>query len=171
MVEVTSAERGFFLLAGGDVLEVRAARNMDGETVKEQQLKFCGGIAGDVIDSRKPLCSDNAMDDRRFRDLETVKELNLKSVLCVPLVGEDSVLGAIYVDNRFDEGAFTSNHLRWLEIVAHQATVAIRNAQLFDENTSRAEVLEQTQLRLERANTQLEAVSYTHLTLPTILLV
>ena len=156
VVEVTSAERGFFLLAGGDVLEVRAARNMDGETVKEPQLKFCGGIAGDVIDSRKPLCSDNAMDDRRFRDLETVKELNLKSVLCVPLVGEDSVLGAIYVDNRFDEGAFTSNHLRWLEMVAHQATVAIRNAQLFDENTSRAEVLEQTQLRLERANTQLE---------------
>ena len=156
VVEVTGAERGFFLLAGGDVLEVRAARNMDGETVKDPQLKFCGGIAEDVIESMKPLCSDNAMDDRRFRDLETVKELNLKSVLCVPLVGEGSVLGAIYVDNRFDEGAFTGNHLRWLEMVAHQAAVAIRNAQLFDENTSRAEVLEQTQLRLERANAQLE---------------
>ena len=156
VVEVTSAERGFFLLAGEKELEVRAARNMDGETVKDPQLKFCRGIAEDVIDSRKPLCSDNAMNDRRFRDLETVKELNLKSVLCVPLANDDAVLGAIYVDNRFDENAFTSNHLRWLEMVAHQAAVAIRNAQLFDENISRSEVLEQTQRSLERANAQLE---------------
>jgi len=41
-------------------------------------------------------------------------------------------------------------------MVAHQAAVAVRNAQLFDENNSRAEALEQTQLRLERANAQLE---------------
>ena len=95
VVEVTSAERGFFLLAGEKELEVRAARNMDGETVKDPQLKFCRGIAEDVIDSRKPMCSDNAMNDRRFRDLATGKELNLKSVLCVPLANDDSVLGAI----------------------------------------------------------------------------
>ena len=156
VVEVTSAERGFFLLVGDKELDVRAARNMDGETVKDPQLKFCGGIAEDVIESRKPMCSDNAMDDRRFRDLQMVKELNLKSVLCVPLINEDAVLGAIYLDNRFDENSFTSNHLRWLEMVAHQAAVAIRNAQLFDENRSRSEALEQAQRSLERANAQLE---------------
>lgn len=156
VVEVTSAERGFFLLADGEELEVRAARNMDGEAVKDAQLKFCKAIAEDVITSRKPISSDDAMNDRRLRDIEAVKELNLKSVLCVPVSNGDSVLGAIYLDNRFDENAFTGNHLRWLEMVAHQASVAVSNAHLFSENRQRSEDLEQAQRRLERANTQLE---------------
>ena len=156
VVEVTSAERGFFLLVNDEELEVRAARNMDGEAVKDAQLKFCKGIAEDTITSRKPISSDDAMNDRRLRDIEAVKELNLKSVLCVPVSSGDSALGAIYLDNRFDENAFTGNHLRWLEMVAHQASVAICNAHLFTENCRRSEDLEQAQRRLEQANTQLE---------------
>ncbi|MFP6738138.1 MAG: FHA domain-containing protein, partial [Planctomycetota bacterium] len=73
VVEVTSAERGFFLLVSDDELEVRAARNMDGEAVKDAQLKSCKGIAEDAITSRKPIISDDAMNDRRLRDIEAVK--------------------------------------------------------------------------------------------------
>ena len=51
------------------------------------------------------------------------------------------------------EGVLT---LGWLEMVAHQASVAICNAHLFTENCRRSEDLEQAQRRLERANAQLE---------------
>jgi transcriptional regulator with GAF, ATPase, and Fis domain len=156
VVEVTNAERGFLVLAEGEGLEVKAARNMDREDVREPEFKFCRGIAEDVVRSSRPVRSDNAVGDRRFKGLSSVKKLDLKSVLCVPISAGEVVLGAIYIDNRFDEGAFNKSHLRWLELVSHQAAGAIRNARLFEENRGRQKQLEEAQGRLERVNLELE---------------
>ena len=81
--------------------------------------------------------------------------VTMKSVLCLPVCSGDRVLGSIYVDNRFQAAAFTDNHLRWLEILAGQTAVAIRNAQLFEENRDRNRDLEIAQGRLERLNLEL----------------
>ena len=156
VVEVTGAERGFLLLGEGDELEVKAARNMDREDVRDPEFKFCRGIAEDVVRSSRAVRSANAVEDRRFGGLASVKQLHLKSVLCLPISTGDVVLGAIYVDNRFDEGAFNESHQRWLEVVCHQAAVAIRNARLFEENRRRQKQLEEAQARLERSNLELE---------------
>jgi len=156
VVEVTNAERGFLILSGDESFEVEAARNMDREDVREPEFKLCRGIAEDVLGSRGPVLTDNAVVDRRFKGLPGINKLNLKSVLCVPISTGGKVVGAIYVDNRFDEGAFNKSHLRWLELVSHQAAVAIRNARLFEENRDRQKQLEEAQGRLERVNLDLE---------------
>jgi transcriptional regulator with GAF, ATPase, and Fis domain len=69
---------------------------------------------------------------------------------------DPGVIGVIYVDNRFEPSGFTENHLRWLEILSHQAAVAIQNARLFEENRRRQEELEEARARLERSNLELE---------------
>ncbi|MGH9361969.1 MAG: sigma 54-interacting transcriptional regulator, partial [Thermoanaerobaculia bacterium] len=69
---------------------------------------------------------------------------------------DSGVIGVIYVDNRFQENGFTENHLRWLEILANQAAVAIQNARLFEENKKREKELMEAQGRLERLNLDLE---------------
>jgi serine/threonine-protein kinase PknK len=156
VVEVTGAERGFLVLAGGGDLEIRVARTMDREPIRDPGLKLCTRIAEEVIQNGAPILSGNASSDRRLQALEAVRELNLKSVLCVPVRTGEVAVGAIYTDNRFDEGTFTQNHLRWLEIVADQAAVAIRNARLFEENRARQKKLEEAQSCLERVNLDLE---------------
>jgi transcriptional regulator with GAF, ATPase, and Fis domain len=141
---------------GRDDLHIKAARNMDREPVKAPEYKLCRSIAKSVLDSGRPLRADDALKDRRFQGLTPDQHLNMKSVLCVPVRSGDHVLGAIYVDNRFKTGAFTENHLRWLEILAHQIAVAIRNAQMFDDLRTRSKELEDARSRLERMNLDLE---------------
>ena len=139
-----------------DSFRVKAARNMDREPVKDAELKVSRSIARSVLELGKPVRSDDVSTDRRFQGLGAGQETGMSSVLCVPVRSGDKVLGAIYVDNRFEPNAFTDNHLRWLEILADQVAVAIRNAQLFEELRSRSKELEDARLRLERLNLDLE---------------
>ena len=156
VVEVTGGERGFLLLLGEDELRVEAARNMDREDVKDPEYKVSHSIAKSVIESGTREHASDVSQDKRFRSYQDKQPLAMKSVLCVPVRAGDRIVGAIYVDNRFQAGSFTDNHLRWLEILADQTAVAIRNARLFEENRDRNRDLEQAQGRLERLNLELE---------------
>ncbi|MCZ6796307.1 MAG: sigma 54-interacting transcriptional regulator [Planctomycetota bacterium] len=156
VVEVTGAERGMLLLVNGSKREIRAARNMDREVIRDPETKFSMETAAEVVSSGVPVLCQNAAKEPRFRNDATIKRLGLKSLLCVSIRTGDVPLGAIYVDNRFDEGAFTENHRRWLEIVGDQAAVAIRNARLFDENRLRENQLQTAQNTLEKHNFELQ---------------
>jgi transcriptional regulator with GAF, ATPase, and Fis domain len=156
VVEVTAGERGFLLLLGENELRVEAARNMDREDVKDPEYKVSHSIAKSVIESGTPEHASDVSQDKRFLSYQDKQPLSMKSVLCVPVRTGDRIVGAIYVDNRFQAGAFTDHHLRWLEILADQTAVAIRNARLFEENRDRNRDLEQAQGRLERLNLELE---------------
>ncbi|MBN1443345.1 MAG: sigma 54-interacting transcriptional regulator [Planctomycetes bacterium] len=156
VVEVTGAERGFLLLLAGADLEIKAARNADREAVRDPGVKFSHRLASMVVKSGRPFRTDDVGQEPLAKEKDEIESLGLKSVLCVPIRSEGVALGAIYVENRFDTGAFTSNHLRWLEIVADQAAVSIRNAQLFEENRKRQKELEEAQGALEKLNSELE---------------
>jgi transcriptional regulator with GAF, ATPase, and Fis domain/pSer/pThr/pTyr-binding forkhead associated (FHA) protein len=141
---------------GRDELHIKAARNMDREPVKAPELKLCRAIARMVLDTGKVFRSDDALKDKRIQNLDVDVSTGMKSVLCAPVRSGDRNIGVIYIDNRFKLAAFSENHLRWLEIVAHQAAVAIRNAQMFDDLRLRSRELEDARSRLERSNIDLE---------------
>ncbi len=138
-------------------LHFKAARNMDREPVKAPEFKVCRAIARGVLESGRAFRTDDAGKDRRFQGMANDQSLNMRAVLCVPVRSGDRIVGVIYVDNRFKIGAFTENHLRWLEILAHQVAVAIRNAQNFEELRERTKELEEARTRLERLNLDLES--------------
>ena len=156
VIEVTGAERGFLLVMDDKEFKVKAARNMDREQVKDPEFKVSYSIATSVLESGRPVRSDDVLDEKRFRELRKEKHLKIRSCLCVPVRIEERNIGAIYVDHRFESGAFTENHLRWLEILANQVAVAVRNAQLFDDLRGRSGELEKAQSHLEKLNLDLE---------------
>ena len=156
VIEVTGAERGILLLVEGKEFRIKAARNMDKEEVRDPEVKVSYSIATNVLQSGKPVRSDDVLKDRRFRSVQKEKHLRLRSVLCVPVRSEEKYIGAIYVDHRFESGAFTDNHLRWLDILSDQVAVAIRNAQMFEDLRCRSRDLETAQTRLEKLNLDLE---------------
>ncbi len=156
VVEVTTAERGFLMIQNGKEMVIQTARNVDREKIKGPDFKVSRSIAEFVMESGAAILSGNAVDDRRFTGYASVYELNMKSVLCVPIKLRGQTTGVIYVDNRFDQEAFSQNHLRWLEILSDQAAVAIMNARLFEENRSRQHELEEVRKRLEQVNLDLE---------------
>jgi serine/threonine-protein kinase PknK len=133
VVELTGAERGFLILTDPEDGKVRVevARNLDREDLKRASFKFSRSIADRVLETGEPVLTDSASEDDELEHSKSIASLKLLSVLCVPLRGRDkTLLGVIYVDNRFRRGNFAQEHLEILVLFADQAAVAIENARL-----------------------------------------
>ncbi len=54
------------------------------------------------------------------------------SMLIIPLILKDKVVGALYADNRVEQGVFSQENIPLLSAFANQAAIAISNARLFE---------------------------------------
>lgn len=55
------------------------------------------------------------------------------SLVCAPLISQETVMGTITMVNRNDDGRFTQEDLELLSTMAAQASIAIRNAKLYED--------------------------------------
>ena len=133
VIDLVRAERGFLILSGearDDGEPVVIARNFDQEEISEPDGKLSHTVAQQVIDSGTPVHAGNALSDRALTSARSVRELRLRSILCVPLQLGDRVLGALYVDNRHRRDAFDDQNLRTLQAFADQAAIGITTLRL-----------------------------------------
>ncbi len=162
-VELVGAERGFLLLEpsadpGGDSageLQLPVARSFEGVDVLVPRSRLSGGVVRRVLDEGRALLSVDAGEDSRLAGLESVEELRLRSVLCVPVPSAEGPQGVLYLDNRLQRGAFEQRHLELVELLAAQAAIAIRNARLVERLKDQNQRLEVSQLAVQRLNEQL----------------
>lgn len=133
IVRLTGAERGFLVLIDqpGNPI-IRIARNWEQETIAPQEAALSMTVVRRVLEEGIPVLTTNAREDPRFDNQESVIALNLRSILCVPLMCKDQIIGAIYADNRVRAGLFTESEKQILTAFANQAAVAIENARLFE---------------------------------------
>lgn len=131
-IKATRAERGFLMLFDSrNELTFRTARGMDQRTIEESDFKISRGIVERVAKEGKPLLTSNAQMDERLDKRASVKLYGLRSVLCVPILLKEQVLGVVYVDNRYQKGIFSQADLELLESIASSAGIAIENARLY----------------------------------------
>jgi len=132
IVRLTRAERGFLMLRDeqGEMTS-RIARNWEQESINPDEFAVSRTIIQKVIEAGEPILTTNAQEDPRFGAQESVVAFNLRSILCVPLMVKDVLIGVIYADNRIRSGIFTENERDLLTAFANQAAVAIENARLF----------------------------------------
>ncbi|NLX08457.1 MAG: SpoIIE family protein phosphatase [Chloroflexi bacterium] len=133
VIEVTGAERGFLMLCepGKDEMLFKVARGLDRSDLETPAFQVSTTIVHEVERTRKPLLTDNAQFDPRFQRGESIMVLGLRSILCVPILVKDRLLGLVYVDNRLQAGLFNREHLALLTAFAGQAGTAIENARLY----------------------------------------
>jgi serine/threonine-protein kinase PknK len=152
-IAFAKAERGFMLLDDGKGgFRVEVARNFDKEKVSRPLYKVSHGVAETVRHTGEPVVSTNAQDDQRFEGHMSIAALKLRSIACVPLRARGRVLGSLYLDNRFEKGAFTEEDLPLLQAFADHASIALENARLLEENIRRREELEKANVRVEELN-------------------
>ncbi|WP_433934535.1 sigma 54-interacting transcriptional regulator [Sorangium cellulosum] len=159
-IELTGAERGFVILASPAPassppdgrakvkLEVAVARNLDRERVGKSQLKFSHGIAKRVVERGEAVLTVDALADERFHGNASVHSLRLRSIVCVPIRAHGAVLGAVYLDNRFQRGKFAEGDADLLGAFADQIAVALHNGRLMAELRDRTRALEEEQRRV-----------------------
>jgi signal transduction histidine kinase len=125
-------EVGFLFLIDaltGDLMFQRAL----GEKAKEiKPFRIPRGkdVAGRVALTSKPLLLREAdLNKHRLNELEQLLNLSIRTLLCVPLISHEQVIGVLEVINN-QEGDFTQNHLELLSSIASYAAIAIENARL-----------------------------------------
>jgi len=148
VIELSGAERGFLVLMDETgQMNFRVARGMAEDEIERAKAQVSYTVLGSVAQSKMPVLLQDAMTDERFARQSSVLELNLRSVLCVPLVSGSELVGMIYADNRSVSGRFSQSDVDLLTIFANQAASAIENAHLYEETI--------------RANKELEAWAHT----------
>ena len=142
-VEIAGAERGFLILQEPTApLKIAAARNVVQEDLQRPEFRFSRSIVQRCMESGEAVRADDAQSDSRFEASESVKDLRLRSVFCVPFRAKGRIIGALYLDHPFKREAFRPAVQRLLEGLSDQAALCLENARLNQENVERRKTLE-----------------------------
>ncbi|MEM1349224.1 MAG: sigma 54-interacting transcriptional regulator [Myxococcota bacterium] len=133
VVEITGADKGFLILASEGDFEIKVARNMRRETLEGALEEFSDSIVAKVLKTRHPLIVSDALNHSEFKSAQSVVNLRLSSVMCVPLMHKGDLLGVIYVGNESIASLFTKVHLDLLHVFATQASLILVNALMVHE--------------------------------------
>jgi phosphoserine phosphatase RsbU/P len=131
IMQVTKGQRGFIMINDEETetLQVLVARGVDGNTLEEEG--YSTTIVGQVVQTREPLLTNNAMFDNRYTPGKSIIMRGLRAILCAPMLAKERLVGAVYVDTSMRSGNFTPDDRDLLSAVAGQAAVAIENARLY----------------------------------------
>ena len=133
---IAEAEAGSILLYDGTArrLHFQVATNIDKPTMRGLVVPLEGSIAGWVVTNRKPVRTTEAHSDPRFfSEIEANTGYTTRSLLAVPLITKEKVVGVLEVLNK-KAGEFTDADESLLLVLGAQAAVAIENARLFQQS-------------------------------------
>lgn len=135
---VTNAEIGSIMLMDdrNEYLTIEAATGLDDEIVDATRLPVGASIAGYVAQTGEPLIIENIEEDDRFARMNR-ERYSSGSLLSVPLIIKNTVLGVINMANRQSGDSFDKNDLRLLTTFASQAAVAVDDARQFEKSRRR----------------------------------
>ena len=129
------AERAFIMLRGSERDPPRpvAARRRDGAVEDPAQLRISHTIVDEVLVRKRAILSVDTLADRHFAAQESIVAQAILSVMCVPLILGEEVLGLIQVDTSSDPYAFQEADLEILSGVCAETAVALKNFQLYSD--------------------------------------
>jgi len=96
-----------------------------------KQFHLNQNILGWMIINKKPLVSDNFPTDERFASVQI--DGSIKSLLCVPLLVKNRLIGILALFDKKGNGSFTNDDVRLLSIMATQSAQVLENARLYEQ--------------------------------------
>lgn len=129
LVHLTGAEQAFLLMFEGDRIRVECYRNASGARLARPELEVSRTIVERVRETGEPIYTHDAAGDSELAGFDSITNLKLRSILCLPLrFDRDGVGGALYVENRVRRQAFGNEDVELIEAFGDQASIALRNA-------------------------------------------
>jgi serine phosphatase RsbU (regulator of sigma subunit) len=159
---ITGAERGFLLLRSPDALEIRVARSVKGQKLDSGDLRVPREVIQRALQQRRELLSMNfdPLTEKDTGPLNSIADLELRSVVCVPLVrmragqgdatsvlltGSETV-GVLYMDSRVAAADLAAGNRELLQTLALEASTILENARLLEEERGKRLMEEELQL-------------------------
>jgi signal transduction histidine kinase len=114
------------------------------EALHSSPIQLGSGAVGQAATTRAPVEVSDILDERqyvstRFRPL--LRQLGYRSLLAVPLLREDRIMGGLSIYRRMT-GSFSTEVVNLLQTFATQSVLAIQNARLFREIEDKSRQIE-----------------------------
>jgi PAS domain S-box-containing protein len=136
------AERGLLLVLQGDTLQIVAGARTDRNTVEVTLRREAvtssavpRSLLQTVVRTQQSVILDDASVLNPFSADEYFRQRRARSVLCVPLVKQAKLIGALYLENNLTPYVFTPDRLSVLDLLSSQAAISLENARLYAELT------------------------------------
>jgi PAS domain S-box-containing protein len=139
-MEQAGAERGLLILTRGDTPQIVAEATTIDQTVvvhlrdeavtasvlPESVLRY-------VLHSRESIILDDAAAEPSLGTDPYVRDRRVRSVLCLPLINQGKLVGALYLENNLTPNVFVPSRMTALKLLALQAAVSLENSRLYSD--------------------------------------
>jgi len=131
-VDETGAERGVLLLKADDKSDLRVKAFVDCDESTLTDIKhFSRALPRQVATDSKPLVIDNALTDKRTKDYKSIVVHNILSVVCMPVIIKNKLLGVLYLDHHTIPALFERGDITFASSIANFVSVILTYIQDF----------------------------------------
>src|SRR5215475_558515 len=134
-IEQAGAERGVLILSDGGEERIAAEAMTTGDAPRLQlrDVPVSTGMLPEsilyhVLRTRESVFLDDAAAESPFAADPYVRRHRARSILCLPLIHQAKLSGALYLENNLTAGVFSPTRIAVLKLVASQAAIALENA-------------------------------------------
>ncbi len=128
------AERVYILMKDNETGSIKPVFTRDSHEMsgEKDKLMLSRTVINRVMNEEISLLVADAKRDSRFQESESIFLYGIRSAMCVPLLGAESVVGTIYVDILHADRQFTHDELHLLTTIGNLAAVGLEQADLRD---------------------------------------
>jgi GAF domain-containing protein len=141
-LEIAGAQRCVLILLqeGQTRIEAEAITGHDAAAVKFRQLiptpaELPDSILRYVMRTQESIILDDASAPNQFSADEYIQRNHARSVLCLPLLKQASLKGALYLENNLASHVFTPDRVSVLGMLVSQAGISLDHARVYAELT------------------------------------
>lgn len=161
IIENAGAQTGYLILFHQEppkklVVEAKMiAQSIQITTLRSQLIraneKFPDTVVNYVQSTLKPVILGKAATEKIFAADPYIMEHQPKSILCIPVLNQNRLIGIFYLENNLIDNAFTQKCLEVLNVLCSQGAIALENARLYH-NLKRSQARERDKAnRLEKS--------------------
>ncbi|HUU41744.1 MAG TPA: response regulator [Desulfatiglandales bacterium] len=140
----------------GELEEAISKTRMDDKFGISSQINYSRSIVRRTINHGKPIMISDASRADKVDLSDSMKQMNIMSVMCVPLIYKGNVRGAVYVDSIGVPERFRKDDLQLLAGLGNIAAVYIENARLYEELKQKLSERKQAEDEKKKLETQFQ---------------
>ena len=143
-IEQAGAERGVLALAQGAELRIAAEAATAGDAVlvhlRDEPITADAlpeSMLNYVQRTRESVVLEDVAGSSAFASDPYVLQRQARSILCLPLLNQAKLIGALYLENNLARGVFAPGHIAVLKLLAAQAAISLENTRLYRDLAAR----------------------------------
>jgi PAS domain S-box-containing protein len=143
-IEHAGAERGLLVLSRGaeHLIAAEATASGDPVTVQLRDEPVTADVLPEsvlqcVLRTRESVILDDAAAQNPFAADPYMRRHHARSILCLPLLNQAKLIGALYLENNLAPRVFVPARIAVLKLLASQAAISLENSRLYHDLAER----------------------------------